>query len=47
VKDAASRLLQDDAHFREGVKRGISAAEGGEFVEHAEVLANIEKILQS
>jgi predicted transcriptional regulator len=47
VKDAALRLLQDDAHFREGVKRGIAAAERGEFVEHEEVLANVEKILQS
>jgi predicted transcriptional regulator len=47
VKDAALRLLQDDARFREGVKRGIAAAERGEFVEHAEVWANVEKILQS
>jgi predicted transcriptional regulator len=47
VKDAALRLLQDDARFREGVERGIAAAERGEFVEHAEVWANVEKILQS
>jgi predicted transcriptional regulator len=47
VKDAALRLLQDDASFREGVERGIAAAERGEFVEHAEVWANVEKILQS
>jgi predicted transcriptional regulator len=47
VKDAALRLLQDDAHFREGVERGIAAAERGEFVEHEEVWANVEKILQS
>jgi len=47
VKDAALRLLQDDARFREGVERGIAAAEHGEFVEHAEVWANVEKILQS
>lgn len=47
VKDAALRLLQDDARFREGVQRGIAAAERGEFVEHEEVWANVEKILQS
>ena len=47
VKDAALRLLQDDLLFREGVERGIAAAERGEFVEHAEVWANVEKILQS
>jgi predicted transcriptional regulator len=41
------RLLKDDASFREGVDRGIAAAERGEFVEHAEVWANVEKILQS
>jgi len=47
VKDAALRLLQDDARLREGVQRGIAAAERGEFVEHDEVWANVEKILQS
>ena len=47
VKDAALQLLQDDARFREGVERGIAAAGRGEFVEHAEVWANVEKILQS
>jgi predicted transcriptional regulator len=47
VKEAALRVLQDDARFREGVRRGIAAAERGEFVEHEEVWANVEKILQS
>jgi predicted transcriptional regulator len=47
VKGAALRLLHDDARFREGVQRGIAAAERGEFVEHAEVWANVEKILHS
>jgi predicted transcriptional regulator len=47
VKEAALRLLQDDARFLEGVERGIAAAERGEFVEHEEVWANVEKILQS
>jgi predicted transcriptional regulator len=47
VRDAALRLLEDEARFREGVNRGIAAAERGEFVEHAEVWANLEKMLQS
>jgi predicted transcriptional regulator len=47
VKDAALRLLQDDARFREGVERGIAAAERGEFVEHEQVWAGVEKTLQS
>ena len=38
---------QDGARFREGVKRGIAAAERGEFVELEEVWATVEKILQS
>jgi predicted transcriptional regulator len=47
VKDAALRLLQEDAGFREGVKRGIAAADRGDFVSREEVRANVETILQS
>jgi len=47
VKDAALRLLEADARFREGVERGIAAAEHGEFVDPEEVWANVEKLLQS
>ncbi len=46
VKNAALRLLEEAASFREGVERGIAAAERGEFVEHEEVWANVENILQ-
>ncbi len=46
VKNAALRLLEEAASFREGVERGIAAAERGEFVDHEEVWANVEKILQ-
>lgn len=47
VKDAALLLLEDDARFREGVQRGIAAAERGDFVESEEVWANVENILKS
>ena len=47
VKDAALRLLEEGRRFREGVERGIAAADRGEFVESDEVWANIEKILHS
>lgn len=47
VKDAALRLLEEDARFCEAVDEGIAAADRGEFVEHEEVWANIQKILQS
>jgi len=40
----APTLLHGDARFLEGVQRGIAAAERGEFVEHAEVWANVEKL---
>ena len=47
VKEAVLRLFEEDARFREGVQRGIAAAERGEFIEHKDVWANVEKILQS
>ena len=47
VKEAALRVLQEDMRFREGVRRGIAAADRGELVEHADVWARIEKIFQS
>lgn len=47
VKDAVLRLVEEDARFRQGVERGLAAAERGEFVEHKEVWANVEKILHS
>ena len=47
VKDAALRLLDEDERFRAAVREGIAAADRGEFVEHEEVWANVEKILQS
>ena len=39
VKDAALRLLREDARFQEGVQRGIAAADRGDFVEHDQVWA--------
>jgi predicted transcriptional regulator len=47
VKDAALRLLQEDASFHEGVNRGIASADRGDFVSHEDVWANVETILQS
>jgi len=47
VKVAALKAFQDDSRFREGVQRGIDAAERGDFVESSAVWANVEKILKS
>jgi predicted transcriptional regulator len=47
VKDAALRLLEDDAHFRAAVQEGIAQADRGEFIEEEEMNARFEKMLRS
>ena len=37
VKDAALRLLEEDARFREAVWEGIAQADRGEFLEEADM----------
>ena len=47
VKDAALRLVEEDARFRAGVRRGIAQADRGELMEHDEVKARVERLLKS
>jgi predicted transcriptional regulator len=47
VKDAALRLLQQDARFRAAVQAGIAQADRGEFIEEDEMDARLEQMLQS
>jgi predicted transcriptional regulator len=47
VKDAALRLLQEDARFRATVREGIAQADRGEFIEEEEMDARLERMLQS
>ncbi len=47
VKDAALRLLENNARFRAGVQKGIDAADRGDFIEEDEMDARIERLLQS
>ena len=47
VKQAALRLVEEDAAFRAGVRRGIEQADRGELIEHDEVKARIEHLLKS
>ncbi|MBZ5563320.1 MAG: hypothetical protein LAP13_12980 [Acidobacteriia bacterium] len=47
VKDAALRLLEEDARFRAAVRKGIEQAERGEFVEEEEMDARIERMFRS
>jgi predicted transcriptional regulator len=46
VKDAALRLVEEDMRFRAGVRRGIEQADRGELVDHNDVKARIERLLQ-
>jgi predicted transcriptional regulator len=47
VKDAALRLLQDDARFRSAVREGIAQADLGNFIEEEEMNARLERMLHS
>ncbi|HEU5021106.1 MAG TPA: hypothetical protein VFT60_04425 [Bryobacteraceae bacterium] len=45
--DRASRILENDARFRAGVRKGIEAAKREEFIEEEEMDARIDQMLQS
>lgn len=47
MKDAALRLLHEEARFRAAVREGIAQADRGEFVEEEEMDARLEKMLRS
>jgi predicted transcriptional regulator len=47
VKDAALRLLREDARFRAAVREGIAQADRGEFIEEEEMDARLEQMLNS
>jgi predicted transcriptional regulator len=47
VKEAALRLLQDDARFRAAVQEGMVQANRGEFIEEHEMEARLEQMLRS
>ena len=47
VKDAALRLLEQDARFRAAVREGIAHADRGEFIEEEEMEARIERMFNS
>jgi predicted transcriptional regulator len=46
VKNAALRLLEDDARFRAGVRKGIEQAYRGEFIEEEEMDARVKRMFQ-
>jgi predicted transcriptional regulator len=47
VKDAALRLLQEDARFRAAVREGVAQADRGQFIEQEEMDARLEQMLRS
>ncbi len=46
VKEAALRLVEEDAEIRAGIQRGIEQADRGELMDHDEVVARFERFLQ-
>ena len=46
VKDAALRLLEDDARFRAGVRTGLEQADRGEFISEEEMDARVKRMFQ-
>jgi predicted transcriptional regulator len=47
VRDAALRLIEDDARFRAAVREGIAQADRGEFIEQEEMDARLGQMLRS
>jgi predicted transcriptional regulator len=47
VKDAALRLLEEDARFRAAVRQGVAQADRAEFIEEEEMDARLEQMLRS
>ncbi|MGH9453737.1 MAG: hypothetical protein ACRD2O_07180 [Terriglobia bacterium] len=47
VKDAALRLLEEDARFRAAVREGIAQAGRGQLIEEEEMDARLEQMLRS
>ena len=47
VKEAALRLLEEDARFRAAVREGIGQADRGAFIDEAEMDARLEQMLRS
>jgi predicted transcriptional regulator len=47
VKEAALRLLEEDARFRVAVREGIAQADQGRFIEEKEMDARLERMMRS
>jgi predicted transcriptional regulator len=47
VKQAALRMVEEDAEIRAGIRQGIEQADRGELIDHDDVKARILSRLQS
>jgi predicted transcriptional regulator len=47
VREAALRLLEEDARFRAAVREGIAQADRGEFIEQEEMEARLAQMLRA
>jgi len=47
VRNAALRLLEEDARFRAAVREGIAQADRGELIEEKEMNSRLEQMLRS
>jgi predicted transcriptional regulator len=47
VKEAALRLLEEDARVRAAVREGIAQANEGKFIEEADMNARLERMLRT
>jgi predicted transcriptional regulator len=47
VKEAALRLLEEDARFRAAVREGVAQADRGKFIEEKEMDSRLERMLGS
>lgn len=46
VKDAALRLLDEDAGFRAAIRKGIAEADRGELIDEQEMDVRLKRMLQ-
>ena len=46
IKDAALRLLEEDARFLDAVQRGIADADRGELIDEEEMDGRVKRMLQ-
>ena len=47
VEETVSKMLERQAHFVEGVQRGIASADRGGLLDHEEVVSRIDRLFKS